>query len=67
MLQGEERFCDGCRQKLPAKSKLSQQVVSKSEAGQMGASGATNADGTVTIDLCLDCRVKRSNQLKHGY
>ncbi len=33
----------------------------------MGASGPENPDGTVVIDLCLDCRVKRANRIKHGY
>jgi hypothetical protein len=41
--------------------------VPKSEADQLGASGVENPDGTLTIDLCLDCRVKRANRLKHGY
>jgi hypothetical protein len=26
-----------------------------------------NTDGTVTVDLCLNCRVQRANRLKHGY
>ena len=67
MLKGEARFCDGCGQKLPAKSKLSEQSVPKSEAAGLGASGMENPDGTVVIDLCLDCRVKRANRMKHGY
>ena len=67
MLQGEERVCDGCRQKLPARSKLSQQVVARAEAEAFGATGIANADGTVTIDLCLNCRVVRANRIKHGY
>ena len=32
----------------------------------MGATGIGNADGTVTIDLCLNCRVKRANRIKRG-
>jgi hypothetical protein len=67
MVQGDERFCDGCRQKLPGQSKLSRQVVQKAEAEAFGTSGDPNDDGTVTIDLCLNCRVIRSNQPKHGY
>lgn len=67
VLRDSERFCDGCGQKLPAGSKLGQQVVSKEEAASRGVSGTPNPDGTVTIDLCLDCRVKRANQMKHGY
>ncbi|HYL73909.1 MAG TPA: hypothetical protein VEU96_06865 [Bryobacteraceae bacterium] len=67
MLRDQERFCDGCGQRLPARSKLGQQIVSKDEANQLGAAGSENPDGTVTIDFCLDCRVKRANQIKHGY
>jgi hypothetical protein len=67
MLQGQERLCDGCGQKLPRQSKLSQQAVPKTEAGAMGAEGQENPDGTVTIDLCLNCRVARANRIKHGY
>jgi hypothetical protein len=67
VLRDQERFCDGCGQKLPAGSRLAQQMVPKDEAKQLGATGNENADGTVTIDFCLDCRVKRANRLKHGY
>jgi hypothetical protein len=41
-------------------------VVSKEEAQAMGAKGIENADGTLTIDLCLNCRVQRANRIKHG-
>jgi hypothetical protein len=67
MAGAEERHCDGCGQKLPSTSKLSQQKVSKQEAASLGASAAENPDGTVTIDLCLQCRVSRANRIKYGY
>lgn len=67
MVQDGERFCDGCGQKLPGQSKLARQAVPKPEAEALGAAGQPNEDGSVTIDLCLNCRVKRSNQAKHGY
>jgi hypothetical protein len=67
MLQGHERFCDGCGQKLQPGSMLSRQTVSKHEAAEIMAKAPDNADGTVTVDLCLDCRVKRANRIKHGY
>jgi len=67
MLRDQERFCDGCGQKLPPHSKLSQQAVPPKEAAAMGASGEPDADGNVIIDLCLNCRVKRANRIKHGY
>jgi len=68
MLRDSERFCDGCGQKLPPQSKLSQQKMSKSEAAELGvAATEENPDGAVTVDLCLNCRVQRANRLKHGY
>ena len=67
VLRGEERFCDGCGQKLPPKSKLSQQTVGAEEAERYGVKAPATAEGTAIVDLCLQCRVTRSNQLKHGY
>lgn len=66
MLKNNGRYCDGCGQKLPPGSRLSLEVVSKGEAEAMGAAGVENGDGTVTIDLCLNCRVRRANRMKHG-
>lgn len=67
MLRNGDRFCDGCGQKLPAASKLSQQAVTKEEAKRLDKTGIENGDGTVTIDLCLNCRVVRANRMKHEY
>ncbi len=67
MLKNDGRYCDGCGQKLPPGSRLSLQAVSKEEAEALRAAGVKNADGTVTIDLCLNCRVQRSNRIKHGF
>jgi hypothetical protein len=68
MLKDSERFCDGCGQKLPPQSRLSQQKMSKNEAMDLGVAAVEeNTDGTVTVDLCLNCRVQRANRLKHGY
>ena len=53
MLREEGRFCDGCGQKLPPAAKLGQQTMSKEEAREYGSTAEENADGTVTIDLCL--------------
>ncbi len=67
MLKNDGRYCDGCQQKLPPGSRLSLQAVSKEEADALHAAGLENADATVTIDLCLNCRVQRSNRIKHGF
>ena len=60
MYRGDERTCDGCGQKLPPKSKLSEQRVSAEEAARFGSAGTPNPDGSVTIDLCLQCRIVRA-------
>jgi hypothetical protein len=60
MLREDGRFCDGCGQKLPPAAKLGQQTMSKEEARQYGSTAEENADGTVTIDLCLACRIRRA-------
>jgi hypothetical protein len=67
VLKSNGRYCDGCGQKLPPGSRLSLQVVSKEEAETLGAASVENPDGTVTIDLCLNCRVQRANRIKHGF
>ena len=60
-----ERLCDGCSQILPAASKLSRQILPPDEARQYGIDAT--GDDPVTIDLCLQCRLKRSNNQKRGY
>lgn len=50
MQQASERICDGCGQKLPPGSKLSQQTVSP--------------DGSAAIHLCLQCRIVRADREK---
>ena len=64
MLRENERFCDGCTQKLPPMAKLGQQTMTKEEAREYGSLAEENADGTVTIDLCLGCRIRRAERLK---
>jgi len=64
MLRENERFCDGCTQKLPPMAKLGQQTMTKEEAREYGSVAEENADGTVTIDLCLGCRIRRAERLK---
>ncbi|MEO8591731.1 MAG: hypothetical protein ABI759_00275 [Candidatus Solibacter sp.] len=60
MLRDERRYCDGCTQKLPPAAKLGQQTMSREEAREYGSEAPENADGTVTIDLCLACRIRRA-------
>jgi hypothetical protein len=67
VLKNNGRYCDGCGQKLPPGSRLSLEVVTKEEAEALGAAGVESPEGTVTIDLCLNCRVQRANRIKHGF
>jgi hypothetical protein len=64
MQREDGRFCDGCGQKLPPSAKLGQQTMSKEEAREYGSTAQENADGTVTIDLCLACRIRRAETRK---
>jgi hypothetical protein len=64
MLRENGRVCDGCSQKLPPMAKLGQQTMSAEEAREYGSTAEANADGTVTIDLCLNCRIQRGERLK---
>jgi len=64
MLHEDGRFCDGCGQKLPPSAKLGQQTMSKEEAREYGSTAEENSDGTVTIDLCLACRIRRAEMRK---
>lgn len=64
MRREDGRFCDGCGQKLPPSAKLGQQTMSKEEAREYGSTAEENADGMVTIDLCLACRIRRAETRK---
>jgi hypothetical protein len=64
MLRDDGRYCDGCGQKVPAMAKLGQETVSREEAREYGSDAPENADGTVTIDLCLACRIRRAEMRK---
>ena len=64
MQRDDCRYCDGCGQKLPPAAKLGQQTMSKEEAREYGSQAPENPDGTVTIDFCLACRLRRAETLK---
>jgi len=64
MVRDDGRYCDGCGQRLPAGAKLGQETMSREEAREYGSGAPENADGTVTIDLCLACRIRRAEMRK---
>jgi hypothetical protein len=61
MVREDGRYCDGCGQRLPPGAKLGQQTMPREEARAYGSDAPENPDGTVTIDLCLGCRIHRAN------
>jgi len=63
----DSRYCDGCGQKLPPKAMQVQQTMSREEADTYRAGWSANSEGSVTIDLCLTCRIERSNRRKREY
>jgi hypothetical protein len=60
MLQEDGIHCDSCGQKLPPSAKLAQQTMSVEEARAWGSSTAPDPDGTVTVDICLACRIRKA-------
>ena len=64
MLRDDGRYCDGCAQRLPASAKLGQETMTLEEARAFGSAAPANPDGTVTIDLCLACRIQRAEKRK---
>lgn len=53
-------ICVICRQPLPPKSKLTTANVAREEAERSGRAGEPNADGTIVVDICLQCQIARS-------
>jgi hypothetical protein len=61
MLRDGSNYCDGCGQKLPPKAMLARQAMTAAEAVKYRTDASVNSDGTVTIDLCLACRIREAN------
>ncbi len=64
MQREDGRYCDACWQKLPPGAKLAHERVTADEARDYGSKALPNEDGTVTIDLCLACRIRRAERVK---
>jgi hypothetical protein len=45
---------------LPSASTMSRTVVASTEAAANQWSGEDNADGTVSVNMCLQCQITRS-------
>ena len=64
MVREDGRYCNGCGQKLPPLAKLALQTMTPEEAREYGSDAPPDSDGTVTIDLCLACRILRAERKK---
>jgi hypothetical protein len=56
----ESQRCVRCYQPLSPNSKLALASVPQEEAVQNDWSGQKNPDGTVTVGMCLQCQIDRS-------
>jgi hypothetical protein len=57
----ELQSCAICLQPLPTNSKLTLASVPREEAEQNGWTGHENPDGTMAVNMCLQCQIDRSN------
>jgi hypothetical protein len=60
----EQRACVNCQQPLPPRSKLTLATVPRDESERNGWTGQQNSEGTMTVDMCLQCQIDRSNRRK---
>ena len=56
----EPQSCVICHQPLPRNSKLTSVSVPRGEADRKEWSGQENPDGTVMVNMCLQCQIDRS-------
>jgi hypothetical protein len=56
----EQNCCVSCGQPLPAGSKLTRYRMPVGEAEQHGWPTQQNPDGTVTVNMCLQCQIHRA-------
>lgn len=56
--------CVQCGQPLPPMSKLTEQQLPQAEAAERNWDGRQNPDGSVTVRMCLQCQIERSEALK---
>lgn len=60
-----QRKCVSCGQVLPPMSKMSRVPLPAAEVRENDWPGELNQDGTVTVDLCMQCRIVRAERLKN--
>jgi hypothetical protein len=64
MIREDGRYCNGCGLRIPGSALLAQETMSPEEAHEYGSDAPPDSDGTVTIDLCLQCRIRRADRIR---
>ncbi len=62
----DSQSCVICHQPLARTSKLTLVTVSRDEAKQKGWVGRENPDGTLTVHICLQCQIQRSDSRRQA-
>jgi RNA polymerase subunit RPABC4/transcription elongation factor Spt4 len=57
-----QRACVNCKNLLPSASKMSRLAVPSDEAASKQWLGDSDDDGTVIVDMCLQCQIERSER-----
>lgn len=60
----EQRTCVSCHQPLPPRSKLTLATVPQEEGERNGWTRQQDSEGTMTVDMCLQCQIDRSKSRK---
>jgi len=56
--------CVQCEQPIPPMSKLADYALPEGEARERNWSGELNPDGTVTVRMCIQCQIQRTEAAK---
>ena len=60
----EQRVCVRCGQSLPGMSKMTEEKVTTPEAEKFGWIGRVTGPEEVTVAMCLQCQIARSEDRK---
>jgi hypothetical protein len=66
VLGGDQRSCVCCEKPLPWASKTTRRVVTEAEANDNQWPVQRHLDGTLSVDMCLQCQIARSDQQKRA-
>jgi hypothetical protein len=66
VLADGQRFCVCCRKPLPWVSKMTRRLVTEADANRNDWAGERNSDGSLWVDMCLQCQIARSDHEKRS-